>query len=69
MRIPAKSVEITLANGKVLHFIESEGDTVVVNEIETQPTGTSQNHPKSIHYYSLTLQHLVDVAKVQERGV
>lgn len=65
-RIDAKEVQITLANGKVLHFIESEGDTVVVQEIRTAPSHTPHSHPLTIHYYTITVQQAVDRGRKDE---
>lgn len=69
MRLLASRVEVTLDTGKVLTFIKSEGDTIVVNQIDTQPTGTPYNTPQKIQYYSLILSEEKPVAGVQESGV
>jgi hypothetical protein len=57
MKLPAKEVQVTLENGQVLHFIASEGDSVIVRKIVTQPTGTTFNHPEFITYYTAQLSH------------
>lgn len=38
-RLPATEVQITLEDGKVLHFLKSEGDCISVSQISTY-TGT-----------------------------
>ena len=34
-KIPAVEVQITLPDGKVLHFLESEGDTINLSRVDT----------------------------------
>ena len=50
-RLKAKQVQITLENGKVLDFNTNLDDTVIVDEINTQETGTSAASPITIRYY------------------
>lgn len=65
MRIQAKQVEVTLENGQVLHFMRDEGDTIVLDFVRTQPTGTPHSHKEFIEYYTATLA----LAKGQREGV
>lgn len=59
-RLNAKEVEVTLANGQVLHFLAAAGDSIVVNEIITQESHTPATNPDKIKYYTLVLRRVAD---------
>lgn len=68
-RLNVSEVQITLENGKVLHFIASAGDRITINHVLTSPTGTPASAPRLIEYYSLTCQSGSTVVKGQKDQV
>lgn len=48
-RLEVKDVQITLKDGKVLHFLASEGDKISCQEVHTYIKPESAGH--KVHYY------------------
>lgn len=48
-----------MQDGRVLHFLVSEGDSVVVRQIDTQPTGAPipNDHRELERRYDISVKH------------
>jgi hypothetical protein len=47
-----RSVEVTMADGKVLHFLAGEGDKIVMNTVDTYIKDVP---PRTVKYYTLMI--------------